>query len=148
MLRGILLVGSPPSNTNERPLPVPARPILSGVMAGADKPEGPLEEGGSSDDWVEGPGGLLLELVIGAVICGGLGVLLVAARVHPILTASTLAALLAGATYFLYRQLRREQPSAPGRQLILEAARLTIILGGLVAGAIVFFWLYFCAPEC
>jgi hypothetical protein len=76
------------------------------------------------------------------------GVLLVAVRVHPILTASTLAALLAGATYFLYRQLRREQPSASGRQLIFEAARLTIVLGGLAAGAIFFFWLYFCAPEC
>jgi hypothetical protein len=117
-------------------------------VTASDQPEGPPEESASSDDWDEGPGGLLLELVIAAVICGGVGVLLVAVRLHPILTASTLTALLAGATYFLYRQLRREQPSASGRQLIFEAARLTIVLGGLAAGAIFFFWLYFCAPEC
>ena len=96
---------------------------------------------------MEGPGGLFLELVIAAVVCGGVGVLLVAFRVHPILTGLTFVALLAGATYFLYRQLRREQPSASGRQLILEAARLVIVLGGLAAGAIFVFWLYYCA-EC
>lgn len=117
-------------------------------MAGTDQPEEPPEEGGSSNDWVEGPGGLLLELVIAAVACGGVGVLFVAARVHPILTVLTLAALVAVSTYFLYRQLRREQPSASGRHLILEAARLLVVLGGLAAGAIFLFWLTYCAPEC
>jgi hypothetical protein len=73
---------------------------------------------------------------------------MVSVRAHPILTGLTLAFLLAGAAYFLYRQLRREQPSASGRQLILETARLTIVLGGLAAGAICLFWLSFCAPEC
>jgi uncharacterized membrane protein len=87
-------------------------------------------------------------LVIAAVVCGGVGVLLVAVRVHPILTGLTLAALLAGATYFLYRQLLREQPSASGRQLILEAARPVVVLGGLVAEAIFLFWLNHCAVEC
>lgn len=117
-------------------------------MAGSHPPEDAPEEPGSSGDWDEGPGGLLLELVIAGVVCGGVGVLMVAAEVHPILTGLTFAGLLAGATYFLYRQLRREQPTASERRLILEAARLVVILGGLAAGAIFLFWLNYCAGEC
>ncbi len=74
--------------------------------------------------------------------------LLVVLRVHPILTGLSLSALIAGATSFLYRQLRREQPSASGRQLVLEAARLVVVLGALVAGAIFLFWVTYCAGEC
>lgn len=124
------------------------RPTLAVDMTDPDQPEEPAEESGSSEDWVEGPGELLLEFVIAAVVCGGVGVLLVAFRVHPILTGLTLAGLLVGATYFLYRQLRREQPSASGRRLILEAARLVLVLGGVVAGGIFVFWLNYCAVEC